>query len=209
MPFDQEPLQPATHPVVSSQQWIAKRKALLAQEKEITRLRDRLVQERRALPWQRVDKPYVFDAPEGRRSLADLFQGRRQLLVQHFMFGPDWEQGCKSCSYMADHMGGMQVHLEHRDISVAAVSRAPLAKIERYRQRMGWTFPWVSSHGNDFNQDFRVSFTPEQMASGSVDSTSACGLSPAKRRPASVCSSATTPARCSVPTPPTVAAWKR
>jgi predicted dithiol-disulfide oxidoreductase (DUF899 family) len=157
------------HPVVTSDQWIARRRALLAREKELTRLRDQVAAERRALPWARLEKDYVFDAPEGRRALADLFEGRRQLLVQHFMLGPGWEQGCQSCSFMADHLGGMAVHLAHRDVTLLVVSRAPLAEIERFRARMGWRFKWVSSHGNDFNHDFRVSFTPEERAAGQVD----------------------------------------
>ncbi len=156
------------HPVVSRDQWVAERKALLAREKELTRLRDQIARERRALPWVRVEKNYVFDTPEGPRTLADLFEGRRQLLVQHFMFGPGWEQGCKSCSFMADHNDGANMHLAQRDITLLAVSRAPLADIERFRQRMGWQFNWVSSYGNDFNYDFGVSFTPEEMARGEV-----------------------------------------
>ncbi|MGZ5847495.1 MAG: DUF899 domain-containing protein, partial [Ramlibacter sp.] len=160
---------PAGHPVVSADRWVAERKALLAREKELTHLRDRIAAERRALPWLRIGKEYVFDAPEGRRSLADLFQGRSQLLVQHFMFGPGWEQGCPSCSFMADHIDGMAVHLAHRDISVVVVSRATLPEIERFRRRMGWQFKWVSSHGTDFNHDFHVSFTPEERARGEVD----------------------------------------
>ena len=156
------------HPVVSGERWIAARKALLAREKELTRLRDRLARERRALPWERVEKDYVFEAPEGRRRLAELFEGRRQLLVQHFMLGPGWAQGCPSCSFMADHVDGMNVHLAHRDVTFVAVSRAPLAEIERFRRRMGWRFGWVSSHGSDFNRDFGVSFTPEETASGEL-----------------------------------------
>lgn len=156
------------HPVVSSDQWVAQRKALLAREKELTRLRDEIARERRALPWVRIDKKYVFDTPEGRRSLAELFEGRRQLLVQHFMFGPGWEQGCPSCSYMADHTDGMTVHLAQRDTTFVAISRAPLADIERFRQRMGWRFKWVSSQVNDFNFDFGVSFTPEEQARNEV-----------------------------------------
>jgi len=156
------------HPVVSRDRWIAERKALLAHEKELTRLRDQIARERRALPWVRIDKAYVFDAPGGTRSLADLFEGRRQLLVQHFMFGPGWEQGCPSCSYMADHSDGMNVHLAHRNTTLVAVSRAPLGDIERFRQRMGWRFKWVSSFGSDFNHDFHVSFTPEERAKGAV-----------------------------------------
>src|SRR5690606_27492236 len=117
--------------------------------------------QRRALPWVRLDKTYVFDTPQGQRTLADLFDGHSQLLVQHFMLGPDWEQGCPSCSFMADHLDGMLPHLVQRDLAVRVVSRAPLAQIERFKQRMGWQFPWVSSHGSDFNFDFCVSFTPQ------------------------------------------------
>jgi predicted dithiol-disulfide oxidoreductase (DUF899 family) len=153
---------------VSRDRWAAERKALLAHEKELTHLRDRIARERRALPWVRVDKPYVFDTSDGPRSLADLFDGRRQLLVQHFMFGPGWEQGCPSCSFMADHADGMSIHLAHRDTTLVAIARAPLADIERFRQRMGWRFKWVSSNANDFNHDFGVTFTPEEMAKGEV-----------------------------------------
>ena len=156
------------HPIVSADRWVAERKALLEREKELVRLQDQIARERRALPWERVAKEYVFDTPDGRRSLADLFQGRRQLLVQHFMFGPDWSEGCPSCSYMADHTDGMTVHLEHRDVAFVAVSRAAIAEIERFRQRMGWKFAWVSSAGNDFNRDFHVSFAPEERVEGSV-----------------------------------------
>jgi predicted dithiol-disulfide oxidoreductase (DUF899 family) len=156
------------HPVVSMDRWIAERKALLAHEKELTHLRDQIARERRALPWVRIDKPYVFDAPEGTRTLADLFEGRRQLLVQHFMLGPGWEQGCPSCSYMADHTDGMTVHLAHRDTTFVAISRAPLGEIQRFKQRMGWQFKWVSSFGSDFNHDFNVSFTPEERAKGAI-----------------------------------------
>jgi predicted dithiol-disulfide oxidoreductase (DUF899 family) len=157
-----------SHRVVSRDAWIAERRELLAREKELTRLRDRIAGERRALPWVRIDKSYVFDAPEGRRTLAELFDGRRQLLVQHFMFAPGWEQGCPSCSFMADHSDGMNVHLAHRDVTLVAVARAPLAEIERFRRRMGWRFKWVSSHGSDFNYDFGVSFAPEDVARGQL-----------------------------------------
>jgi len=159
----------ANHSVVSRHQWVAERKKLLAREKELTRLSDQIASERRALPWVRVEKPYVFDTLAGPRTLADLFEGRRQLLVQHFMFAPGWEQGCKSCSYMADHNDGANIHLAQRDVTLLVVSRAPLADIERFRQRMGWQFKWVSSHGTDFNHDFGVTFTPEEMAKGKVD----------------------------------------
>ena len=156
------------HPVVSEERWLAERQQLLAHEKELTRLRDQVARERRALPWVRLSEDYVFEAPEGRRSLADLFDGRRQLLVQHFMLGPGWAQGCPSCSFMADHLDGMKLHLAHRDVTLLVVSRAPLAEIERFRSRMGWQFKWVSSYGSDFNHDFHVSFTPEERARGEV-----------------------------------------
>jgi predicted dithiol-disulfide oxidoreductase (DUF899 family) len=156
------------HSVVSADRWVAERKALLAREKELVRLHDEVARERRALPWDRVAKDYVFDAPGGRRSLADLFDGRRQLLVQHFMFGPGWAQGCPSCSFMADHTDGMTVHLAQRGVSFVAVSRAPLAEIARFRERMGWKFEWVSSSANDFNRDFHVSFAAEDRVEGKV-----------------------------------------
>lgn len=156
------------HPIATPERWLEQRRALLAREKALTRLRDELAAERRALPWVRVDKPYTFDTPQGRRSLAELFDGRRQLVVQHFMFAPGWEAGCKSCSFMADHVDGATVHLAQRDVSFVAISRAPLAEIERFRQRMGWRFRWASSHGTAFNHDFGVSFTPEQRAQGEV-----------------------------------------
>ncbi|MGH9659388.1 MAG: DUF899 domain-containing protein, partial [Bryobacteraceae bacterium] len=157
------------HPkLVSRDEWLGARKALLAKEKELTRYRDAVNAERRRLPMVKIEKEYVFDAPEGERTLAKLFEGRRQLLVQHFMFGPGWEQGCPSCSFMADHTDGMNVHLAHRDVTVVAVSRAPLAEIEKFKKRMGWQFKWVSSFGSDFNHDFHVSFTPEEQAKGQV-----------------------------------------
>jgi predicted dithiol-disulfide oxidoreductase (DUF899 family) len=156
------------HPVMPARRWTIARQELLAREKELMRLHDQVARERRALPWERIDKDYVFDTPGGRRGLADLFAGRRQLLVQHFMLGPGWAQGCPSCSFMADHVDGMNVHLAHRDVSFVAVSRAPLAEIARFRRRMGWQFDWVSSNGSEFNYDFHVSFTPQERALGSV-----------------------------------------
>jgi len=156
------------HPVVSHDQWLARRKALLIRERELTHLRDQVARERRELPWVRVEKDYVFDTPKGARRLADLFEGRSQLLVQHFMLGPGWKEGCPSCSYMADHTDGMTLHLEHRDVTFIAISRAPLAEIEEFKRRMGWKFKWVSSHGSDFNFDFGVSFTPEEKTKDEV-----------------------------------------
>jgi predicted dithiol-disulfide oxidoreductase (DUF899 family) len=153
---------------VSREDWLAARKQHLAKEKEFTRLRDQLSAERRELPWVRVEKSYVFEGPDGEETLADLFDGRSQLLVYHFMFGPGWEQGCPSCSFVSDHIDGANWHLPQRDVTLLAVSRAPLAQIEAFKARMGWRFKWVSSYGNDFNQDYHVSFTPDEMAQGQV-----------------------------------------
>ncbi|MGE5203401.1 MAG: DUF899 domain-containing protein [Acidobacteriota bacterium] len=152
------------HTVVSQAQWIEARKQLLAKEKEFTRARDRLSRERRELPWVRVEKQYAFEGPKGRETLADLFAGRHQLVVYHFMFDRDWEAGCKSCSFWADNFNGIVVHLAHRDVTLLAISRAPFAKLDAYRKRMGWGFKWVSSAGTDFNRDFHVSHTPEEVA---------------------------------------------
>lgn len=157
------------HPIVSREQWLAERTKLMAREKELTRLGDEIARERRALPWVRLDKTYSFDTAAGRRTLADLFDGRRQLLMQHFMLAPGWEQGCKSCSYMADHADGMTAHLAQRDVTFVAISRAPYSEIERFHRRMGWHFTWVSSNANSFNHDFKVSFTPEEIATGKID----------------------------------------
>jgi predicted dithiol-disulfide oxidoreductase (DUF899 family) len=154
------------HQIVSREQWLAAREQLLTEEKELTRLRDKVNASRRAMPWVGVEKSYVFDGPNGRETLADLFAGRSQLVVRHFMFGPGWEAGCVGCSFLADHLDGALVHLEHHDVTVVVVSRAPFAEIEAFRQRMGWRFKWVSSHGSDFNYDYHVSFTPEEIASG-------------------------------------------
>lgn len=156
------------HPVVSRDEWLRARKEFLAKEKEFTRLRDELSAERRALPWVKVEKNYVFQGPDGPASLADLFGDKSQLVVYHFMFGPDWEEGCKNCSFCADNYDGATVHLAHRDVSFVAVSRGALDKLQAYRKRMGWRFPWVSSAGSDFNFDFHVSFTPDAMAKGEV-----------------------------------------
>ena len=156
------------HQVVSRDEWLAARTELLRKEKEFTRLRDQLTAERRALPWVKVEKTYVFDGPNGPETLADLFDGRSQLVVKHFMFGPDWSEGCVGCSFELDQVQGALMHVKHHDLSFAVVSRAPLAKIEAYRQRMGWPIKWVSSYSNDFNFDFHVSFTQEQMASNTA-----------------------------------------
>lgn len=157
------------HPVVSREEWLEARRALLVKEKDLTKQRDRLRAERQALPWVKVEKDYVFDTPAGRKTLAELFDGRSQLVVYHFMFGPDWDAGCPGCSFFADHVDGMLPHLNNHDVTLLTVSRAPLDKIEAYKRRMNWHFPWVSSYGSDFNFDYRVSFTSEQLAAGSVD----------------------------------------
>ena len=157
------------HPVVSQDEWLAARKALLAKEKQFSKARDTLAAERRALPWVKVEKTYVFDAPSGKQTLADLFGGKSQLLVYHFMLGPGWSAGCPSCSFLADHFDGATVHLAQRDVSFVAASRAPLPEIEAYKKRMGWRFKWVSSFPSDFNHDFGVSFTKDELDSGSAD----------------------------------------
>ncbi len=152
------------HPkVVSQAEWIAARKELLAKEKALTRQRDALAEERSKLPWVKVDKNYAFETATGKKSLAELFGGKSQLVIYHFMLGPDWEQGCPSCSLLADHMDGLGIHLAQRDVRLMMVSRAPLAKIEAFKQRMGWKFPWGSSYGGDFNFDFGVSVAKEDM----------------------------------------------
>lgn len=159
----------SSHPVVSREEWLEKRIELLKEEKELTRRKDELSCKLRELPWVRVEKDYRFQTADGEKSLADLFGGKSQLVIQHFMLGPGWEEGCKSCSFMADHTDGMIPHLAARDVNMLAVSRAPLAEIEVFKKRMGWKFPWVSSFGCDFNFDFNVSFTEEDIASGEVD----------------------------------------
>jgi len=154
------------HSVVAPEAWLEARKRLLAKEKEFTRLRDELSQERRNLPWVRVTKEYRFDGPRGEQTLGELFDGRSQLVVYHFMFAPDWDVGCKSCSFWADNFERNVIHLAARDVTLIAISRAPLAKIEAFRKRLGWTFQWVSSANTDFNFDYHVSFTPEALANG-------------------------------------------
>jgi predicted dithiol-disulfide oxidoreductase (DUF899 family) len=157
------------HMTGTREQWLAARLELLAAEKELTRRGDALARQRQELPWVRIDKEYRFDTEQGSATLADLFKGRSQLLVYHFMFGPDYKAGCPSCSSIADGFNGIAVHLENHDVALCVVSRAPLAKLQAYQQRMGWTFPWASSHDGDFNFDFNVSITEEQQGSGSVE----------------------------------------
>jgi predicted dithiol-disulfide oxidoreductase (DUF899 family) len=156
------------HEVVSRERWLEARKALLEKEKAHTRAHDRLMEERRALPWVRIEKDYVFQTEQGPKSLGELFAGRSQLIVYHFMFAPGWEEGCSGCSFIADHIDGANLHLAHHDVTLLAVSRAPLEEFLPFKKRMGWRFEWVSSSGSDFNYDFGVSFTPEQVASGNV-----------------------------------------
>ena len=153
-----------THRIVSHQEWLKAQQAHLAKEKEFTRRRDELAHARRELPWERVEKSYVFDAPEGKVPLSDLFDGKGQLIVQHFMFGADWNEGCPSCSFWTDNFNGIDMHLAHRDTSFVLISRAPIDKLEAYRGRMGWNLRWVSSLGNDFNFDFAVSFPGDEEA---------------------------------------------
>src|SRR5476649_2089815 len=157
------------HQVVSRDEWLAARLGLLKDEKELTRRSDALAQQRQALPWVRVDKAYRFESDGGSASLADLFVGRSQLLVYHFMFGPDYTAGCPSCSAIADWFDGFAVHLANHDVTLSAVSRVPLAKLQAYKRRMGWSFPWASSLSSDFNFDFNVSFTEEQQRGGSIE----------------------------------------
>jgi predicted dithiol-disulfide oxidoreductase (DUF899 family) len=157
------------HSIALREKWLPLRMELLRKEKELTQLRDRLNAERRELPWVRVEKNYVFDAPGGKVTLKELFAGRSQLVIYHFMFGSDWQEGCPSCSFVSDHIDGALEHLAARDVTITMVSRAPLAKIEAFKKRMGWRFAWVSSYGSDFNADFQVSFTKEEMAHGKVN----------------------------------------
>jgi len=154
------------HQIMNHKDWIAARTRFLVKEKEFTRLRDELSRERRELPWERVDKPYAFEGDNGRETLEDLFGSRSQLIVYHFMYDPDWEIGCKSCSFWADHFNGITPHLRQRDVTLVAVSRAPLAKLQAQARRFDWTFKWVSSYDSDFNFDYNVSFTPDAIASG-------------------------------------------
>ncbi len=156
------------HSVVSHEDWLVARTAFLAKEKEFTRVRDELSRARRALPWEKVEKTYAFNGPKGQETLAQLFENCSQLIVYHFMFAPEWEAGCKHCSFWADNFNDISVHLKHRDAAFVAISRAPLEKIESFRRRMGWTFKWVSSSQNDFNYDLYVSFRPEETNSGAV-----------------------------------------
>ena len=169
--------------VVSRTEWLEARTNLLNKEKQLTRLQDALSDERRKLPWVKVDKEYVFDGPGGKETLADLFEGRSQLIVYHFMFGPEWQEGCPSCSFNMDHADGALIHLAQRDVTLTAVSRAPLPKIEAFRKRMGWSFNWVSSNQSDFNRDFHVAFTKDELATGKVYYNYQTGAFPSEEAP--------------------------
>ncbi|MCE7062030.1 thioredoxin family protein [Dyadobacter sp. CY343] len=157
-----------SRPIVDRGTWIKARVALMNEEKELSKMADSLAEKRRNLPWVRVDKDYLFETTEGPKNLSDLFNGNSQLFIYHFMFAPEWEEGCPGCSFMADHLDGPNLHIPHHDVSIVVVSRAPLSKILPFKKRMGWQFPWVSSFGSDFNYDYNVSFTEEQIKSGNV-----------------------------------------
>jgi predicted dithiol-disulfide oxidoreductase (DUF899 family) len=168
-PISEERNRISGHPIVSPKEWLRLRKELLSKEKELTRLQDRLATERRELPWVRMEKNYLFAAPGGKVSLTDLFARRSQLVIYHFMFGPDWKEGCPSCSFVSDHLDGALAHLAARDVTMVMVSRAPIDKIEAFKKRMGWRIQWVSSYGSDFNPDFHVSFTKDEITQGKVN----------------------------------------
>jgi predicted dithiol-disulfide oxidoreductase (DUF899 family) len=171
------------HRIVGHDQWVSARKELLARGKELTRARDALSAARRDLPWEEVTKPYAFTSENGKETLADLFDGRSQLIVYHFMFDPDWDAGCKSCSFMADHFDPAIVHLAQRDVTMVAVSRAPLEKLLAFRKRMGWSFNWLSSFGGDFNHDYHVTFSEDEIANGSAYYNYASGGFPVAEAP--------------------------
>jgi predicted dithiol-disulfide oxidoreductase (DUF899 family) len=171
------------HRIVSQEEWTAARKAHLAEEKAFTKARDALSKKRCELPWVRVDKNYVFDGRKGKQTLADLFGGKSQLIVYHFMFGPGWEAGCPSCSYLADHFDGAAIHLAQRDVSFVVISRAPFPEIEKYQRRMGWKFKWVSSFGSDFNHDYQVSQSAEEKAKGKAYYNYETTTFPSEERP--------------------------
>src|SRR4029077_5136115 len=169
--------------VVSREEWLAARKQLLAKEKKLTRERDAVATERRQLPWVRVEKNYVFDSPSGKKTLADLFAGKSQLIVYHFMFGPDWQEGCPSCSFNMDHTDGALVHLAQRDVSFAGISRAPYPKLAAFKKRIGWRFNWGSSNTNDFNRDYQVAFHKEELGKGQEDYNYSMGKFPSEEAP--------------------------
>jgi predicted dithiol-disulfide oxidoreductase (DUF899 family) len=169
--------------IVSKDEWLAARKILLQEEKDFTRLRDQLSRKRRQLPWLKVDTDYIFEDPNGKLSLGDLFEDKNQLIIYHFMYGPDWEEGCPSCSFWADNFNGIEIHLRHRNANMVVVSRASLAQLQAYRKRMGWDFKWVSSLGNNFNYDYHVSFTAAEMEKAEMFYNFKIGNFPADEAP--------------------------
>ncbi len=198
------------NPVVDHEDWLEARIALLEMEKEYTRLRDRISAHRRALPWEKVEKDYIFDGPAGRETLSDLFGECSQLAVVHFMFDPGWEEGCKSCSLAADHYDRAVPHLRARDVSLVVISKAPLFKLQAFRERMGWGFKWVSSYENDFNRDYHVSFTPEERDEGEAYYNYRKGGFPVNEAPGlSIFAKDERQAASSTPIPPMRAGWNR
>lgn len=173
----------AGYKLASREEWVRARTELLAKEKEFTRARDQLSELRRNLPWVKVDKEYLFDGPNGKETLPDLFEGRSQLVVYHFMFDPSWDEGCKSCSFWADNYHGIIVHLKNRDVTLITISKAPLKKLDAFKKRMGWSFKWVSSMDNDFNRDYHVSFTPKELETGKAYYNYKPGTFPATEAP--------------------------
>jgi len=171
------------HNVVSRDEWLEARRKLLQEEKDFTRLRDQLSQKRRNLPWVKVEKEYSFEGPDGRQELAELFEDKSQLIVYHFMYGPDWEEACPSCSFWADNFNGINIHLKHRDANLVAISRASFEQIQAYKKRMAWDFKWLSSHGSDFNYDYQASFTADEMESGEMFYNFKMGSFPADESP--------------------------
>ncbi len=192
------------HPVVSREEWVAARKEHLAHEKAFTRERDRLSAERRALPWVKIDKDYHFQGPDGELKLVDLFGGRSQLVIYHFMFAEGWDEGCPGCSYLSDHIDGANQHLAHHDVALVAVSHAPFAEFQAFKRRMGWKFDWVSSEGCDFNYDFGVTARAEDVAAGKATKKP---TAPRRNSLVSACFIAMTPEKFSIPTPPMPGAW--
>jgi len=189
----------AGHKVIPHNEWLAARKELLVKEKEFSRMRDELSQLRRNLPWEKVEKEYVFDGPRGRETLSQLFDGRSQLVIYHFMFDPEWNEGCKSCSFIADHYDPAIVHLNQRDVTMVTVSRAPLPKLDAFKKRMGWTFKWVSSYGTDFNWDTTSHLKPKTLPKNRSTTTIMFSHSPPQRDLVSVSSAKTNPARFFTP----------
>ncbi len=193
--------------IVSRDEWLEARKILLQEEKDFTRLRDQLSRKRRQLPWLKVDTDYIFEDLNGKLSLGDLFEDKSQLIIYHFMYGPDWEEGCPSCSFWADNFNGIDIHLLHRDANIVVVSRASLAQLQAYRKRMGWNFKWVSSLGNNFNYDYHVSFTAGEMEKAEMFYNFKIGNFPADEHPGLAFSTGAPKAKCSTPIPVMLGDW--